>query len=116
MLYGPHYNPTLEYNKFQYTAGITVPNSINRPTIHPIPYHNLSLPVLFQTSRHHYKASQGKREHNKYYPCYTPTQEYNKFHYTAGLTFPNSITRPTIHPMSDHNLALLVAFHPSRHG
>ena len=50
-----------------------------------------------------------------YGPCYTPTLEYNKFHYIAGITVPNGITTPMIHPMPDHNLDLLVVFHPNRH-
>ena len=58
----------------------------------------------------------GDRKDGMCSPRYTPTQDYNKFHYTTGLTVPNRITRPRIHPMTDHNLSLLVASHPSIHG
>ena len=107
-MYGPRYTPTLECNKFHYTAGLTLPNSITIPTIQPIPDHNLALLVVVHPRRHGYKAAPRKREHKKHYPRCTPTLEYNKFHCTAGLTVPNSIKTPMIHPRSDHNLDVLV--------
>ena len=94
-LYGPRYIPTLEYNKFHYTAGLTLPNSITIPTIQPIPDHNLALLVVLHPSIQGCKSALRNREHNKHYPRYTPTLEYKMFNYTAGITGPNSITRDT---------------------
>ena len=73
-LYGPRYTPILEYNKLHCAAVLTVPNSINRLTINPIPDHNLDLIVLFNPSIHGYKAAPRKLDHNKNYPRFTPTR------------------------------------------
>ena len=48
--------------------------------------------------------------------CYTPTLDYNNFQYTAGLTVPNILTRPTIHAIPDNNVDLLGVFNPRKHG
>ena len=65
-MYGPRYIPTLEYNKFHYTAVLTVTNSITIPTIHPMPDYKLAVLVVFHPNIHGYKAASRKREHNKH--------------------------------------------------
>ena len=64
-LYVPHYTQTLEYNKFHYTD----PDSITRPTIQPMPDHNLDLFIVFYPRRHGYKAALIKQEHKKHNPA-----------------------------------------------
>ena len=71
-MYGPRYTPTLECNKFHYTAGLTVPNIITIPTIQPITEHNLALLVVVHPRRHGYKAAPKKREHKKTLPTLHP--------------------------------------------